>query len=193
MSTRMPRKIKVGKFSVSRRVIDDQPVLARRLMRDIIIVRAETSYVQDAVEYIGLCDEFEPISELDPNIPTYNIEKDGYGRRKITKVVNGAPALIANDPDDVDEDEDCDRPRIAKRGRPAPAKKAPVGCDCDENDCGCHLGVGAKTGRVSSRVAAFEETAKAHPVVQAVGKMAAKKTDPTDHMLITREFIEGSR
>jgi hypothetical protein len=178
MSPRQPKIIKVGKFSVSRRVIDEQPALARKLMRDIIIVRAEMSYVQDSIEYIGICDEFEPISELTP-VPEYNITKNGYGRRLITKVTAAVPAAIAHNVEDVDEDDPEPMPRKRKRR-----------FDDDDEEAEVTIVHGAKTGRVSSAAAAFEEV---DPLIRAVDKVAGRKPEPTDHMLITREFIEGSR
>lgn len=154
MSTKRPRRQAIGKFSIPRYVINDKPELARRLLRDIIVVRAELDYRTDAIDYIGLCKDFDLVSELEP-VPNYKIEKLGLGSRKITKIGTDGEAASMSlevDPEDMDEDEDDDEPvkraPIAKRKKGYPVAhdvQAGAGSSC-ANERGFGGGGGCSGG-----------------------------------------------
>jgi len=53
---------RIGIFAIDHHFIKDDEEFVRALMRHVIIVRAESMYSQDAIEYVGYSDLFEPIS-----------------------------------------------------------------------------------------------------------------------------------
>lgn len=70
--------LRIGRFSISRSIIDRHPVVACKLLRDIVIVRAELNYATDAVEYTGLSEKFDLVNRFGLP-PQYLIEIEGIG------------------------------------------------------------------------------------------------------------------
>lgn len=66
---------RLGKFSISWVLIDDNPQVVRQLLSKMIIVRAETLYHDRSIEYIAMCDDFDVIPE-GMIVPQYDIEID---------------------------------------------------------------------------------------------------------------------
>lgn len=53
---------RIGKFSITRDLIDAAPEAVRRLvMSNVIVLRAELMAHMDAIEYIAISDEFEEV------------------------------------------------------------------------------------------------------------------------------------
>jgi len=61
-----------GKFSINKSTIEDNPCLLKELLKDVIIVRAEMSYADHTIDYVGLSDFF-PIHEIGMEIPQVSI------------------------------------------------------------------------------------------------------------------------
>lgn len=62
----------LGRFTISKQSIEDQPNIVRAVMQGMIVVRAEMLYPGDAIEYVALWDRFEPV-EPGKMIPFYDI------------------------------------------------------------------------------------------------------------------------
>lgn len=56
---------RIGKFRISRDLIEDSPQAVRELMGRCIVIQAMYSFAIDDVEYIALCDDFDEIDEGD--------------------------------------------------------------------------------------------------------------------------------
>lgn len=54
---------RIGRFRIDRHLIDNRPEDVLRLLRDILIVRAELSYEYDAIEYVGISEQFASVPE----------------------------------------------------------------------------------------------------------------------------------
>ncbi len=78
----MPNR-SVGRFQISRTIIEEEPWIARCVMSRCIILRAEMLYAEDAIEYWAISDMFE---EVEPSFvtPFYEIIIDEitFGRRR---------------------------------------------------------------------------------------------------------------
>ena len=66
---------RIGRFHIDRHLIDNQPEDVLRLLRDILIVRAEMRYDRDAIEYVGISENFAPVPE-GCITPEYYIEEE---------------------------------------------------------------------------------------------------------------------
>lgn len=66
---------RLGRFSISSRLIKTTPELALNILKDIIVVRAETMFHYDCVDYIGISRHFD-VLEIGSMPPEYraNIE-----------------------------------------------------------------------------------------------------------------------
>ena len=49
----------MGIFRIPERIIRDWPLFARSILEDKLIVRAESKFAYDAIEYIAYCEGFE--------------------------------------------------------------------------------------------------------------------------------------
>lgn len=73
---------KKGRFLVAREMIDKNPREVLDILKslDVLVVAARWSFDGRTVEYLGLCDVFEPVGKYE-FIPLYNIivtkEEDG--------------------------------------------------------------------------------------------------------------------
>jgi hypothetical protein len=65
----------VGKFSVSCTMIENDPDVVKQILSKMIIVRAESMYVTNTIEYTAIWDKFSYV-ELGQEVPTYEIEID---------------------------------------------------------------------------------------------------------------------
>lgn len=77
-------KCRWGKFSVGREVVDEDPILMMRLMRHVIVHKADYDPASQTIEYTATSPYFEPIPEHQ-KAPDYSIiftQEDGH----ITKV-----------------------------------------------------------------------------------------------------------
>lgn len=76
----------LGKFTISSKVINDHPDIAREILKDIIILRAEALDYANEYDYVGISDNFE-ICEKGCQVPEYEaiIEKveSGEGAESI--------------------------------------------------------------------------------------------------------------
>ena len=52
---------RIGIFAIDHHFIKDDEEFVRALMQHVIIVRAESMYSRDAIEYVGYSDLFEPV------------------------------------------------------------------------------------------------------------------------------------
>lgn len=50
---------RIGKFTISKHMIDECPLQVLAVMKDMIIIRAEFLYYSDEVEYVGIHPSFE--------------------------------------------------------------------------------------------------------------------------------------
>lgn len=62
------RDRRIGKFSLTRHVIDECPDVARAVLRDVLIYRAEAMWHADVIEYVGAHPSFavKPDGEVAP-------------------------------------------------------------------------------------------------------------------------------
>lgn len=52
---------RIGKFRVSTYLIRHEPASALAVLENCIVVRAENSYETDAIEYVALSADFDPV------------------------------------------------------------------------------------------------------------------------------------
>jgi hypothetical protein len=67
---------RVGRFEISRKLIEDRPDIIRTIMGRCIVIRCETIYYTDAIEYTALSPDFDEVPE-GRTIPRYVIEVSG--------------------------------------------------------------------------------------------------------------------
>ncbi len=53
---------RLGRFHLSRQMIEDNPGFVRQVMAKIIVVKAELMWATNNIEYVAICDDFKPIS-----------------------------------------------------------------------------------------------------------------------------------
>lgn len=68
----MKTQARVGRFTISLDWIDKEYDLVRRICGECVITRAETLFHPPVVEYVAICDQFDPVS-LGQVIPEYEI------------------------------------------------------------------------------------------------------------------------
>mgnify|MGYP000043369214 CR=1 FL=1 len=70
---------RIGKFYISRKVIENYSWVATRIMSKCIVLRAEMLWVNDSVEYTALSNMFEAI-DCASTPPTYEVtvHDDGH-------------------------------------------------------------------------------------------------------------------
>jgi hypothetical protein len=61
---------KIGKTRVSRHYVDDCPKEIVRMLAGTIPVRAETIFYDDTIEYVLICDQFDPVRNGE-SLPDY--------------------------------------------------------------------------------------------------------------------------
>ena len=61
-----------GRFKISRRMIENDPMLIKRIMGEMIIVRAELMWIGDEIEYVAYSKLFDIIPEQEES-PFYKI------------------------------------------------------------------------------------------------------------------------
>ena len=64
---------RIGRFSISYQVIDEDPLMALLMLSGKLIVRAEARHEMHAVEYHAYCDEFDEVA-TGQQIPEYIAE-----------------------------------------------------------------------------------------------------------------------
>lgn len=62
-----------GRFSVDLDHIEHRPALARQILKDLIVVRAETMFHKHAIEYVAFGEPFRPIAPGE-DAPYYTVE-----------------------------------------------------------------------------------------------------------------------
>lgn len=67
--------MKLGKFTINSNVIKENPDLARHILSDMIVVRAEQMFVANEIEYIAISDLFRDVPRYEIT-PSYKIEVD---------------------------------------------------------------------------------------------------------------------
>lgn len=69
---------RIGRFYLSRRLVEERPDLIMKLMGKLIIVRAECLFWNDEMEYLALCSDFPVVQEgCKPTEMTINLYEDG--------------------------------------------------------------------------------------------------------------------
>lgn len=71
---------RIGKFTISRHIVDECPDVARAVLRDVLIVRAEAMWHMDRIEYVGAHPAFaaKPDGEMPPEyMPEIKARGDG--------------------------------------------------------------------------------------------------------------------
>jgi hypothetical protein len=76
--TQMNENRRVGRFEISRKLIEDRPDIVRSIMGRCIVIRCETIYYTDAIEYTALSPDFNEVPE-GRTIPRYVIEVSENG------------------------------------------------------------------------------------------------------------------
>lgn len=56
-------------------MIEDHPDIVRRVTGEVVILRAEALFLKSCIEYIGLCEKFDELTEGE-EIPSYDVEYD---------------------------------------------------------------------------------------------------------------------
>ncbi len=69
----MRKSKRVGKFSIERYLIGDDPSTVHQMLANKVIVRAEVLYEMDAIEYHAYSDDFDEV-ENGQKIPEYVAE-----------------------------------------------------------------------------------------------------------------------
>lgn len=54
---------RVGKFTINRNMIETHPDLVKKLMGMVIVLRAESDYYTDSIEYFAISDHFRTVEE----------------------------------------------------------------------------------------------------------------------------------
>ena len=82
------RNRQIGKFYINADLIDDAALLVRLIMANVIVVRAEFRYDRNAIEYIAISDQFEPIGQAsEPKLYQWHIDRDAV--RPVATLVEG--------------------------------------------------------------------------------------------------------
>jgi hypothetical protein len=76
---------RIGRFSVSRYEVDERPHVVRKVMKDVIVLRAEFMGYSDRIEYHGIHASFAAIGEAEEP-PLYLIEVTQNGDGSVGKV-----------------------------------------------------------------------------------------------------------
>lgn len=63
---------RIGKFSISRRLIEDAPDTCLLVMAKVIVIRAEMLFESNSVEYVALSQLFDEVPQ-DCESPTYRV------------------------------------------------------------------------------------------------------------------------
>ena len=66
---------RLGRFKIAKEVIDRYPLQATSVLSNIIIVRAEYMFEDDAIHYVGISSNFYPV-KLGMTIPEYRCHFD---------------------------------------------------------------------------------------------------------------------
>lgn len=51
----------IGRFSISYKMLQMHLEEVRSVMRGVVVVRAESRWDKDCIDYVALCDAFEPV------------------------------------------------------------------------------------------------------------------------------------
>ena len=72
----MTQANKIGRFTIDHEHIDGNPEIVRAIMGTLIVVRAESLFATQCIEYVALCDDFE---DTNPGVmpPFYDVVVDG--------------------------------------------------------------------------------------------------------------------
>lgn len=62
----------LGKFNICLDMIEDNPDKVRDLLHQVIVIRAEIDYADNAVEYVAIGDQFEEVP-FGQTVPWYDI------------------------------------------------------------------------------------------------------------------------
>ena len=68
----MSKDSHIGRFLIESDIIEYHPSLAKDILRDVIIIRAEQVWAYDSIEYHGISYSFDEV-EKGMRIPTYDI------------------------------------------------------------------------------------------------------------------------
>jgi hypothetical protein len=71
--------IKVGAFSIPREFVFDNPGAVKQCMGRCIILRAECMAAYNRIDYIAICDDFEPVKDGDlalEYMPHFHLDGD---------------------------------------------------------------------------------------------------------------------
>lgn len=76
----MSKDRRIGKFSINRHTLDECPEVARAVLRDVIVLRAEAMWDANRIEYVGVHPSFavKPDGEIAPEY-TAEIKTKGDG------------------------------------------------------------------------------------------------------------------
>lgn len=66
---------RIGTFTLGRDVIEENPEIVRKIMGEVIVIRAEFIAAADYVEYHAICKGFEAVEE-DGAVPSYEVMYD---------------------------------------------------------------------------------------------------------------------
>ena len=66
---------RIGRFDIAMAIIDKRPDLARRVLGECVVLRAECMLSQAAIEYVARCSAFAVVEDGD-RVPDYDIEID---------------------------------------------------------------------------------------------------------------------
>ena len=68
---------RLGKFFISLKVIDQYPIELKRLFYNVLIIRAETLYWNNTIEYTAISQYFDEIAEgCEPPIYKFIFDRD---------------------------------------------------------------------------------------------------------------------
>lgn len=66
---------RLGRFRIDLEIINESPEVVRRVMRDVIVIRAETMLMDAVIDYHAQCEAFDPVPQGE-EAPAYDILYD---------------------------------------------------------------------------------------------------------------------
>lgn len=71
---------RIGRFAISKQLIEHDPDTARAILGRCIVVRCEMIYAHDTLEYVALSQDFDEVSQREI-VPQYDVIISDGGKR----------------------------------------------------------------------------------------------------------------
>jgi hypothetical protein len=80
------KEIRVGKFRILHKFIEEHPEVVQAIMAKCIVVRAEEHFISNSIEYYAYSNEFDPKEDICFTPDEYDIEVNADWKRKEFKI-----------------------------------------------------------------------------------------------------------